>query len=400
MDGKYEEYILRKFEINNKIGINTKDLITTLAIILFSLLIISIGYFVFKTYSTTNDGVMVEKGKVLSIENVDETTNWHTVDYSTKTTTITFTAKVKGGELKGDIVEAIQIQNTMYAMHDMTVEEGDIVLLTEMKNPNTGETSWAFVGYHRLGKLALITIIFLLFLVIIGRRQGVTTIISLVLICLAVFLVYIPSILAGVNIYLSTTILGIYIVLMSLIIIGGVNKKTLCAILGNIGGVLIAAIIAYYMNDVLKMTGFIDDTYANLKVANTKESLDLVALVWAGIVLGSMGAVMDVAMSIASSMNELGEHMRNKTFFKLVKSGLNIGKDITGTMSNTLILAYMGSSLALVILFMINTKDLNFLFSLEVIAEQIIQSVVGSMGILFAVPFTAIFSAWVFNAEK
>ncbi len=381
-------------------NINMIDLIITLAVVVISLVAIYFGYVAFNSYSTESDGITVEKGKIIEILSVEEEKNYHGGNYYTETKTITFKAELTSGEDKGKIVEATQYKDSMYAMQDIDVEDGDTILLAVVDDLDTGGFKYAFSGYARAGKLLALTSVFLLFLIIIGRRQGITTIVSLGLICLAVFLVYIPAILAGVNIYLATSIVGIYIILMSLTIIGGANIKTLCAILGNIGGVVIAGAIAFFMNDILKMTGFIDDTYSLLMTTNTQEPLNLVALVWSGIVLGSMGAIMDVAMSISSAMNELGEHMKDRTFLKLVKSGMNIGKDAIGTMTNTLILAYMGGSLSLVILFMLNTKDLNFLFSLEVIVEQIIQSVVGSMGILFAVPFTAIFSAWLFNKRE
>ncbi len=378
---------------------NRRDLIITLSIVLISLITIFIVSTAFNSYSTEGDGVVMQKAKIKSIENVEEEKNWHTEDYFTETKIISFEAIIKGDDLDGETVEAAQTIDTMYAMQEQEVEVGDNVLLVQYEMPGNDSSSWVFSGYNRINTLLILIGVFLVVLIIIGKRQGITTVISLGLICLAVFLVYIPAIIAGVNIYLATSVVGLYIVLMSLLIIGGANKKTLSAILGNIGGVIIAAVIAYYMNDILKMTGYIDETYANLKT-NDGDPLNLVALVWSGIVLGSMGAIMDVAMSIASAMKELGEHMKDRTFLKLVKSGMNIGRDAIGTMTNTLILAYMGGSLALVILFMVNTKDVNFLFSLEVIVEQIIQSVVGSLGILFAVPFTAIFSAWLFNKEE
>ncbi len=378
---------------------NRKDLIVTLLIVLISLISIFIAATAFDSYSTESDGVHMEKAEVISIEHVNEERIQHTDDYSTEVKTISFLAELKGGESKGEVVESVQTMDSMYAMQELPVEEGDKVLLAQVQIGEDGEMSWAFSGYDRVNTLMALVGIFLVLLIIIGRKQGITTIVSLGLICLAVFSVYIPAIVAGVNIYLATSIIGLYIILMSLLVIGGVNKKTLSAILGNIVGVVIAAIVAYYMNDILKMTGYIDETYVNLKT-ESGDSLNLVALVWSGIVLGSMGAIMDVAMSIASAMKELGEHMKDRTFLKLVKSGMNIGRDAIGTMTNTLILAYMGGSLAMVILFMVNTKDVNFLFSLEVIVEQVVQSVVGSMGILLSVPFTAIFSAWLFNKEE
>jgi uncharacterized membrane protein len=106
---------------------------------------------------------------------------------------------------------------------------------------------------------------------------------------------------------------------------------------------------------------------------------------------------MDVAMTIASSMHELSEHMSQKDFRKLFSSGMNIGRDAIGTMTNTLILAYIGSSLVLVMLLMVYSNNAYTLFSMEMIATEGVQAVTGSMGILFAVPLTAFFSAYIYN---
>jgi len=114
---------------------------------------------------------------------------------------------------------------------------------------------------------------------------------------------------------------------------------------------------------------------------------------------GSLGAVMDVAMSLASSINELSINMKDKSFSKMVKSGFNIGKDAIGTMSNTLILAYIGSSLATVLLLTAYNKNPLYLFNLEMIIVEILQAIIGSLGILFAVPLTTVLSAYIFNKK-
>ena len=170
--------------------------------------------------------------------------------------------------------------------------------------------------------------------------------------------------------------------------------------LGNAGGVAVAALLALAVNRILGVTGFVNEDFTMLIYLDRATPLDLRALVWAGIVIGSLGAVMDVAMTIASSMNELSEHMQEKSFGKLLASGMNIGRDAIGTMTNTLILAYIGSALAMVLLLAEYNKNLLFLFNMEMITVEIVQAVVGTMGILFAVPSTAIFAAYIYNRRR
>ena len=124
------------------------------------------------------------------------------------------------------------------------------------------------------------------------------------------------------------------------------------------------------------------------------------ALVWSGIVISALGAIMDISMSIASAMNELNEEMKNKNFIKLFKSGMNIGKDAIGTMTNTLILAYIGASMTTVLLLFSYNKNLLYIFNIEMISVEVLQAIIGSIGILCAVPITAAFGSWLFNKKK
>jgi uncharacterized membrane protein len=280
------------------------------------------------------------------------------------------------------------------------VEKGDNILVIYTQYTQTGEPGWIFADYNRVGAVIFLCIAFILLILIIGRKKGVSTIISLSLTCAVIFMVYIPSILKGYNIYASTIIISVYIIIMSLLIIDGANKKTLCAIIGNIGGVAVAGILVIIMSGVLKLTGLVNEEYIFLSALNPDNPIDLKAVIWGAVVIGALGAIMDVAMTIASSMNELAEYMRNKSFAKMLKSGMNIGRDAIGTMTNTLILAYIGGSLALVLLLIANSKSYDYLFNMEMIIVEIMQAVIGSIGILFAVPVTAAVAAYVFNKRS
>ena len=182
---------------------------------------------------------------------------------------------------------------------------------------------------------------------------------------------------------------------MSLIIINGWNLKTICAIFGNVMGIAVSGVLAAIMHKVLGLTGMIDEDYIMLTLMETP--VNLRALLWGGVVIGALGAIMDVAMSIASAMKELNDTMHNKTFFRMLASGMNIGRDAISTMTNTLILAYIGGALATVLLLVAYNKNIFYLFNMEMIMSEIVCAIVGSIGILAAVPLTALFSAYMFN---
>lgn len=311
-----------------------------------------------------------------------------------------FTARFSAGELKGTRFYGTQDIDYVLANPPRQVRPGDRIVVTFFMGADIEEYGWIYVEHDRSIALIVLVGLFFLLIIAIGRMKGAATILALGSSAAAIFLVYLPAILNGRNIYATTAVISAYIIFISLTTINGFNRKTLCAILGNAGGVVVAALLALLVNKALGITGFVNEDFTMLIYLDRATPLDLRALVWAGIVIGSLGAVMDVAMTIASSMNELSEHMSEKSFARLLASGMNIGRDAIGTMTNTLILAYIGSALAMVLLLAEYNKNLLFLFNMEMITVEIVQAVVGTMGILFAVPSTAMFAAYIYNRKN
>jgi uncharacterized membrane protein len=376
-----------------------KNIIIYIFTIVFSILFIALGYSVNKPEFNEQSFNKSYKAHVVSVEEtIQDETDYGYESFST--TTIKFKAEIKNDELKGSVVEAYQYIDEIVAVTPKVIQEGDKIIISSLIS-RTGEgEEWTFMEYDRSSVLWGLLLGFFALIVIFGGKKGINTIVSLIFTCLAVFMVFVPSILKGNNIYLSSIIVSIYIIFMSLLIINGANKKTLCAIVGNLGGLIIAGLLALIVSNIMHLTGLIDDDSMFLLLLNTETPIDLKAILWSGIVIGSLGAVMDVSMSIASAMNELAENMCERNFKSMLKSGFNIGQDAIGTMTNTLILAYIGSSLSVVLLLMVNYKDVLLLFNLEMIVFEIIQAIIGSMGILFAIPITSLFAAYVYNQKK
>lgn len=385
-------------ELKNFNNSNKNKLVYILTILL-SVAFILAGYNMNKVSFASQQYDKSYKAEIISVDDVSE----ETIDSGYETfssKTISFTARITNGDQKGTVTEARQYMDDMVAVDAKVVEQGDKILMSSLIARDGDGKEWTFVEYDRSGVLLMLLISFFLLIILFGRKKGLNTIISLVLTCLSIFMVFVPSILKGNNIYLSSIIVSIFIIFMSLLLINGADKKTLCAIVGNLGGLMIAGILAYFISKVLNLTGITDDDTMFLLMLETEKPIDLIAVLWSSIVIGSLGAVMDVSMSIASALNELSENMVEKSFKTMLKSGLNIGQDAIGTMTNTLILAYIGSSLAVVLLLVANYNDTLLLFNLEMIAFEIIQAIIGSMGILFAIPITSVFAAYVYNLKK
>lgn len=369
-------------------------------IIVLSVVFIIAGYLICKPeVKSGSTEVKTYPAKVVDVYNkIESSYSLEGKDNKVKQELVLFVAEFTGDYKKGEKVEAVQKIDQLYYYQPQEVKNGDKVLISFSSDTDEGE--WSYVEHNRIAPLIALVSFFLLLILIIGRKKGFNTIVSLIFTATAIFAIYIPSILKGYNIYLSTIIISVFIILMSLIIINGINKKTLCAVLGNIGGIIIAGLLAIIMNKILHITGLMDDDFVFLTLLNDKNPIDLKAIIWGSIVIGSLGAIMDVAMSIASAMNELSETMKNKSFSRLLKSGMNIGKDAIGTMTNTLILAYIGGALATVLLIVANNKNILYLFNLEIIMVELVQAIVGSIGILVAVPVTALLSAKIFNSSR
>lgn len=358
-------------------------------IIIFTVLILLINFSV--VFADENyENPKPVRGKVLEIlsEEVEETS------YAEgETTTIQMIElELTSGEHKGEKLIVENYIDSMFA-YNIEVEEGDNVLVYLEKDEN-GEIIKGYVSEIVRDKyLVYLVIIFFLLLIIVGGLKGVKSIITLLITAFAVLKVMLPLILKGYNpIYLSIGI-SVVVIAISLIIISGFNKKALAAIIGTSGGVLIAGIITLIIGSLANLTGLGSEEAQMLSLIPQGDSFNFKGILFAGIILGALGAVMDVSMSIASSMNEIKIANPNITGKQLIKSGMNVGKDIMGTMSNTLILAYSGGSIHLMLLLMAHDFSITEIINRDMIASEIVRALAGSIGLIFTIPITAIVAA-------
>jgi len=339
----------------------------------------------------------VLKARVIEIES-REVERFHLDETSSiETIRIVFRAKVLSGYLKGEVISATQTIDQFVLTNAREVSVGDKVLLilTDLEN-----YQWHFMEYVRSDKIMILGASFIMALLIFGRKKGFNTILSLALTCGAIFLVFIPSILSGKNIYVWTSLICVYSVLSTYLIVNGFTKKTTAAIVGCLCGILLTSVLTIFMDRVLSLTGVIDEDSVYLTYLPTEKPINLRAIIFAGIQIGALGAIMDVAMSISSSLWEVCEESSSPSFRSLFRSGLNIGRDVLGTMANTLILAYIGSSLAVVLLLSVYSSSVLYLFNREMIVVELLQALVGSFGLLFTMPFTSFVSALLYIGRK
>jgi len=305
-------------------------------------------------------------------------------------TVIFFYARITRGVHRGEVVRAEQSFSDHILMQELEVGLNDRVLL--FYDDFTG--FYYMAGHTRLHYVIVLGAVFFLLMLLFARGKGFNSVLSLIFICAAIFLVFVPAILSGGNIYLVTIIICLYAILSTLLMVIGANKKALASILGCTGGVLLAGLLMFAMDRITKLTGFIDEETMWLTLLDNP--IDIRAIIFAGVLIGALGAIMDVAMSISSSLWELRKAGGVSDFKSIFASGMNIGKDIMGTMLNTLILAYIGSSLSLILLIVAHSTSFQLLFSMELIIVELLRALVGSFGMLLAIPLTAAICAWLF----
>lgn len=308
-----------------------------------------------------------------------------------------FYAKVLSGELKGEPVVAVQNIDNYSSFQEELVKPGDKVVLYKYEAPE-GDADFIFGGYDRLSANIALCAVFFALLVIFGLTKGLNTIIALVFTCLAVFYVFVPSVLAGWNIYLMTCITCVFTIVMTLLITNGACSKSLTTILGCCFGVIVAALLTVLFSKLLRLTGILDEHSVYLQYLSSGVEIDLKALIFGMIVIGAMGAVMDVAMDISSSLAEVHLQAPHLRFSELFMSGIRIGRDVMGTMANTLVLAYIGSNLCGIMLLITYSSSLLELLNRENIAVEIMQALIGSLAILLTMPLTSLVCAVKYTA--
>ncbi len=301
--------------------------------------------------------------------------------------TVTFKAQALNTALRGKTLDVIQEIDKAYVFCPKQVEQGDKVLVEEYTQDGT--LSYYFGDYVRITPLLWLLAIFCVLVIVFSRMQGLKTVVSLGFTCLSVFVVLIPAILNGYNIYFWSILVCVFITVMTLSIISGFNVKALCAGIGCVCGVLCSGLIVLITDKFLNMTGMLEEESVYLVQLYPDNPINLKAIIFAMIIVGAVGAVMDVSMSISSSLHELRIKSPDIAPKELMKSGFTIGRDMMGTMANTLVLAYIGSSLTSVLLLVAYNASIEQVINKEMIVAEILQALAGSMGMLLTLPLTS-----------
>lgn len=295
--------------------------------------------------------------------------------------------------LSGDHKDEIMtVTNYMSALFNVDVQQGDRIIVRIMTDENGSYYASVF-NYDRGIVLGGFLLIFFILLGALGGKKGLGALAGLLLTLGCIWFILIPCLLCGVPAIPVTIAVSAVSAAAGLIFLNGYSKKTFCAVCGCVGGVLVSGIAAAVVGSLSPMNGFNMQEAENLILYGADQGLKVSGLLVCGVLISALGAVMDVALGIASSVWEMKEQNPDASVGSLFRSGMQIGKDAMGTMANTLILAFAGSSLNMLIL--VQTYNIPFLqlINTDSIALEVVQSVAGSIGILLTVPLVAFISA-------
>lgn len=341
------------------------------------------GYF-----TTVDSGVEYERARVIEV--VEDNTQ---VDDSTEGIlrgNMKLKIELLSGRYKGDVLE---VMNYLSYKYNVVVKKGDTI---SVRIDTTGENKYTVTvyNYDRSKLLLGLLLLFAIAIVAIGGIQGAKAVVALAVTFVSIIFLLVPLVLKGFPSIPVTIVIIAITTVISFLLIGGIQSKTVAAFLGSMVGVILAAAIAMVAGKLCHVSGFQMEDAENLYYIKFDTALKVRGLFICGVLIASIGAVMDVAMSVSSAVNEL--HVVNPTLTvrELFRSGMTIGRDAMGTMANTLILAFAGTSLNMIILLYSYGVTFTQLMNTDYVAVEIIQSIAGSLGIVFTVPAAAIISAW------
>lgn len=349
-------------------------------ILLFLVFLFFFQQHVTKKELLPQDGSSFAQAEVISI------TKDNLQNDGTRVGTQRVSIRITSGKYKGKTMEASNINGYLHGASQVSSGTKIIIQLSE----KDGNIIANVYNYDRGNTIYMFIIVFLIVLIMIGGKKGLRAVISLVFTFLCILFLYLPMIYLGYSPFLSACIVATAITMVTMYLIGGFSHKTLCSIFGTILGVVVSGAFASLFGSLGHITGFNVEEIETLVYIGQHTPIQIGGLLFSGVLISALGAVMDVAMSVSTTIEEIIHHNPSISRKSLFKSGMKIGSDMMGTMSNTLILAFTGSSLYLLIInYAYNFSFLQIINSYTV-GIEIMQGIAGTLGVILTVPFVSV----------
>lgn len=297
--------------------------------------------------------------------------------------TVTFT----DGKFEGQTAQAVNmLQGSLE--QDKLFEMGDKALVVVSYSGET-ITNVTMIDHYRISGELMMGAMFVVFLLLFAGKTGLRAIFSFVLTVLAIWKLLVPMYLKGYNPIWGG--LGVMLLLTTLIIglVYGFDRRCAAAVSGSFLGILVTCVLGILFTDLFKIHGAVMAYSESLLYAGYQD-LNLTQVFMASIFLGSSGAVMDLSVDITSAVHEVVQKKPDIAPWEAVRSGMNVGRAAMGTMTTTLLLAYSGGYIALLMVFMAQGTPVEHIFNYKYVASEMIHTVIGSFGLVSVAPFTAL----------
>lgn len=339
----------------------------------------------YKQYNTSS--LSYVSGTVVSVEKENLTKD--SSDGSRYYGTQEIIVQLHEGDFSG---EKKQIINYLSSSSNVRVYEGQRIIVC-VDAPENASPYFSVYNYDRSFTIGIILLIFAAGMLFVGGKKGVKSLVGLVVTMVLILFFLIPGIYHGINVIPLTVITLVGIIFAALFMMNRLDKKTFLFAAATTAGLLVAAVFCIFCEKLLKVNGYNFSEVESLLLISQSTGLEVKHLLFAGVLISSLGAVMDVGVSIVSALYEVKKANPLQKPKDLYQAGMNIGKDMIGTMSNTLILAFTGSSLTTMLLLIAFGYQPSQLLNSNYLALELVMGISSTFAVIMTVPVASVISA-------
>ncbi len=304
---------------------------------------------------------------------------------------------IQNGIFKGREIEGVNFLSGSLEK-DKIYKEGDKALVT-ISYESDHITSVVMSDHYRLNKELLLLAAFAVLLILIAGKNGLLAIFSFIITILTIWKILVPCYLKGyspvwIGILITTVITAVIIYFVY-----GFDKRTVPAILGSLLGIFTTCILGMLFTDLFQINGAVMPNSESLLYSGFQH-LDLTSIFMSSIFIGASGAMMDLSVDITSAVYEVVQKKPDINWKEAAKSGMNVGRAAMGTMTTTLLLAYSGGYITLLMVFMAQGTPIDHILNYKYVAAEVLDTVVGSFGLVTVAPFTALTAGYMLTSRK
>lgn len=363
--------------------------------LIYILLVCVFAIFVFKLNQVEKTELVVRTGQTFEKAEVTEILQDNLNSNGTRVGEQKVRVKMLTGARKGEKLDVTSSSGYLFGAA-CTVGMKVVVMQSV-----AGETTIASVySQDREWVIYIFALLYLLALCVIGGKQGIKGCLGLIFTFFCVIFVYLPLVYLRFSPFWAAVFICFLTTLVTMYLIGGPTKKTCAATLGTLAGVVLAGLSAWCFSKASGISGYnVSDIETLMTLWNTNR-IQIGGLLFSGLLISCLGAVMDVAMSISSAIDEIYKQNTSLTRKELFKAGMRVGRDMMGTDSNTLILAFAGSSVSTLLLDYAYDLPYQQIINSNNIGIAIMQGLAGSFGIVLSVPLTVLICTVLFHKNE